>query len=105
MSGGRISGTDRDLWLLVGVLLIAGALWAFAELTDEVLEGTTHAFDRAVLLALRVTEDPGTAIGPAWLEEAARDITSLGSAAVLSMMTPRHLQVHRARARKDRVFD
>lgn len=87
MSWRHVRVTDRDLWILFGALLIAGALWAFAELTDEVLEGTTHAFDRAVLLALRVTGDPGTPIGPGWLQEAASDITSLGSATVLSLMT------------------
>ena len=72
--------------MLAALFLIGGALWLFAELADEVLEGDTHAFDRAVLLALRAPTDPAMPIGPQWLQNVARDITSLGSAAVLVLV-------------------
>lgn len=39
--------------------------------------------DEAMLMALRTPGDP---IGPAWLEEAARDVTALGSFTVLTIL-------------------
>jgi undecaprenyl-diphosphatase len=72
---------------LFAILLTGGALWAFAEIADDVTEGDTHAFDRAVLLWLREADDPSAPIGPAWLPELARDITSLGGRTVLTLLT------------------
>ena len=71
-------------WFAAGavVLMLAG----FGVLADEVVEGSTLAFDRAVLLALRVPGNPADPIGPSWLEEGARDITALGSVAVLTLL-------------------
>jgi undecaprenyl-diphosphatase len=71
-------------WFAVAavILMLAG----FGVLADEVVEGSTLAFDRAVLLALRVPGNPADPIGPSWLEEGARDITALGSVAVLSIL-------------------
>ena len=42
-------------------------------------QGKTLAFDREVMLALRGSADPRVPIGPTWLPEVARDLTSLGS--------------------------
>jgi len=50
--------------VLAAIFLIGGALWAFAKLAGEVLEGDTRAFDRAVLLALRDPMNPDMPIGP-----------------------------------------
>ena len=44
-------------------------------------------FDRQIILALRNPANPSVPIGPAWLQEAARDITSLGSNIVLGIIT------------------
>ncbi|HSO08072.1 MAG TPA: phosphatase PAP2 family protein [Pelomicrobium sp.] len=70
--------------MLLTLLVAAAAAWAFVELTDEVLEGETHAFDRALLLALRDAADPSDPLGPAWFEEMVRDFTALGSTGVLT---------------------
>lgn len=78
---------DQAWWLLIAVTLIGGALWAFAEIIDEVVDGETRDFDRAVLLFFRQPEDLSRTIGPAWLEFVARDITSLGGTAVLILVT------------------
>ena len=43
-----------ELRALVGMLLVAAGIWTFVALADEVAEGETHAFDTAVLLALRI---------------------------------------------------
>jgi undecaprenyl-diphosphatase len=73
--------------MLAGLCLIGGALWAFAELADEVEDGESHAFDKANLLALRNPSNPEDPIGPRWLELVARDITSLGGTVVLTLVT------------------
>lgn len=69
--------------VLGGVLVVAGGLFAFAKIAEEVVEGDTRAFDRAVLLALRNPADPSDPLGPRWLEEVARDVTALGSHVIL----------------------
>jgi undecaprenyl-diphosphatase len=75
-----------ELWLLGGIFLAALLLLAFGHIAEEVLEGDATRFDQTVLLALRSPADPADPLGPAWLEEAARDITSLGSYAVLGIV-------------------
>lgn len=72
----------RELALIAAALLIL----AFGQLAAEVLEGETLAFDRAALLALRQPGNPAEPIGPAWFNEAARDITGLGSFACLGLL-------------------
>ena len=75
----------------VGPLLSLAGLsffaWGFLELAGDVREGDTEALDRALLLGLRDPANLADPIGPAWLEEAARDITGLGGYAILSMVT------------------
>src|ERR1700722_6444205 len=58
------------------VLAIAGLLFAFGFIAQEVVKGKTLAFDREVMLALRISADPRVPIGPTWLPEAARDFCS-----------------------------
>ncbi|MCO6043606.1 phosphatase PAP2 family protein [Aeoliella sp. ICT_H6.2] len=75
-------------WIPIAVLLVVAlAIWAFVELADEVAEGDLEKFDRAVLLSLREGNDADNPLGPSWLEEAMRDVTALGSVAVLSGVT------------------
>jgi undecaprenyl-diphosphatase len=78
----------RHEWsFLVLLALIACGIWGFAELADEVLEGETHAFDTAVLLALRTPGNPDDPLGPRWFEEMVRDYTALGGIGVLAFVT------------------
>lgn len=74
-------------WLLFAALAAAVAAWGFIELSEEVLEGDTRAFDRAVLAWFRDAADPSKPVGPVWLAESMRDITALGSVAVLLGVT------------------
>jgi undecaprenyl-diphosphatase len=60
---------------------------AFAKLADEVVEGETRGFDEAILTALRQPRDLAEPIGPKWLEIVFRDLTSLGSTTVLTLLT------------------
>jgi undecaprenyl-diphosphatase len=72
--------------ILVALLLIVGGIWLTVELTDEVLEGETHALDEQLLLALREAGDPRNPLGPPWFEEMMRDFTSLGGTGVLILL-------------------
>lgn len=72
-------------WL--ALLLVLIGLSVFAGLSDEVLEGSTHAFDRSLLLKLRNPSEPSDPIGPGWVEELFRDLTALGGPGVLTLVT------------------
>ncbi len=75
-----------ELWVLGGIFFAAAMVLAFGHIADEVVEGDAAKFDQAILLALRNPADPSDPLGPAWLEEAARDVTSLGSYVVLGFV-------------------
>lgn len=69
--------------MMLSLFIFAAGCWAFLELADEVLEGSTLTMDERILLAMRQPGDPQTPIGPAWLAEFGRDLTALGGVAVL----------------------
>lgn len=74
----------RPEWIFLGLMcLVTLGAWAFIEIAGEVIEGDADRFDRRILLAFRVDGDPTDPIGPAWVEEAGRDLTALGSLAGL----------------------
>jgi len=83
---GRLAGAVEPQVLAV-VLLVAGCVWAFVGLADEVAEGETHGFDTAVLMALRNPADPADPLGPGWLEELGRDVTAFGGVGILGFLT------------------
>ena len=72
---------------LISILAIACLLFIFGLVAQEVTEGKSLAFDRWVILALRNPANPSTPAGPAWMQETARDLTSLGSIIVLAIIT------------------
>ncbi|MCX7567732.1 phosphatase PAP2 family protein [Sulfitobacter sp. F26169L] len=72
---------------LVILSIAVASVWALAELTDEVVEGSTRNLDRDILLLLRTPGDLSDPIGPWWFEEMGRDITALGGVAVLTLTT------------------
>ena len=72
---------------LLAIALIAAGIWAFAELADEVTEGTTASFDKRILLAMRNPANPADPLGPDWIEEVGRDLTALGGMIVLTFLT------------------
>src|SRR5690606_20607141 len=69
--------------VLLAAMIIAGGAYGFVELTEIARQATPHEFDTRILLAFRTPGDLDNPIGPFWMEEAVRDVTSLGSASVL----------------------
>lgn len=75
-----------EIGALAAFAVAALGLLVFAEIADETVEGETRAFDEAVLLALRMPDDLADPVGPAWLELAMNDVTSLGGFIVLTLI-------------------
>jgi undecaprenyl-diphosphatase len=78
-------------WRQESVVLLAGLVlvlttWGFVEVAEEVVEGDARTFDERILRYLRRTDDPARPIGPGWLIDAARDVTAMGSTAVLLLV-------------------
>lgn len=67
--------------VLIGVS--AAFVFVFSQVAALVFTGNARGFDEWLLLAFRVPGDTTTPIGPAWLTEAARDFTGLGSTGVV----------------------
>ncbi len=76
-----------ELVPLIVLVVVAGGIWAFAALADEVREGGTHQLDERILLSLRNPENRSDPLGPAWVEETERDFTALGGVAVMALLT------------------
>jgi undecaprenyl-diphosphatase len=77
----------QDLVVLLMAFVCATSAWVFIELADEVGEGETEAFDKAVLRAFRNPADLSDPLGPRRVEEGVRDITALGSFTVLGLIS------------------
>jgi undecaprenyl-diphosphatase len=69
------------VWAFIGLVLL------FAAIAAAVSLNATAPFDRMILLSLRDPANLSRPIGPAWLFETMRDLTSLGSIVVLLLFT------------------
>jgi undecaprenyl-diphosphatase len=69
-----------------GLSLFCFCLWGFLDLAEDVPEGQFEKWDEQVLRAFRRADDLGHARGPAWLGDAMRDISALGSPVVLALV-------------------
>jgi undecaprenyl-diphosphatase len=67
--------------LLAG-LVTALLIWAFIQISSEMVEGDTRAFDVAIMRAAQAFR-----FGHSWVAEVMRDLSGLGSTAVLTMFT------------------
>jgi undecaprenyl-diphosphatase len=73
-------------WVWPSLLLLAlAALGLAAHIAEEVADGDTFVSDRAILLALRHADNPAVPVGPAWLLQAAIDLSALGGWTLLWM--------------------
>jgi undecaprenyl-diphosphatase len=74
-----------DALLLASLLIVVVCAWAFIAVADEVAEKNTQRMDERLILALRDAAEPWQPRGPAWLKGTMRDLTALGSPAILAM--------------------
>jgi undecaprenyl-diphosphatase len=82
----RAAGWDEVIALLSVIVLGAG-VWLFTELAAVVAHQSHQVVEERFMRALREPDDPGTLIGPAGLVEVVRDVTALGSAAVVTTLS------------------
>jgi len=73
--------------VLIGLVLAAGALWAFLSIAEEMAEGETQTLDSRIVVALREPGDLNNPIGSKNIEEAVRDITALGGTTLVVVVT------------------
>jgi len=71
--------------VIIPLLVLILGVWFFAELADEVLEGSTQSFDEWAVRVLRDPDNLSNPLGPPWLQEIGRDLTALGGVAVLTL--------------------
>lgn len=76
---------QESIVLLAGLALVL-TIWGFLEVAEEVVEGDARTFDERILRYRRRPDDPARPIGPGWLVDAARDVTAMGSTAVLLLV-------------------
>lgn len=69
--------------ILAASVVVIVATWIFIAVAEEVHEGEHLPLENQIMHAFR-TGDPPHPIGPPWLADVARDVTALGSVAVLS---------------------
>lgn len=75
----------HELPVLLAFVGMAAGIWVFSLIAGEVMDGGTQAVDRRLLLSMRRADLSPK--GSPMVEEAARDITALGGAAVLTLVT------------------
>lgn len=75
-----------EVAVLLAVVGIAAGVGTFALVASAVNAGDTQGFDRQILLAMRRPADLAPT-GPPAFQQAARDITALGSSVVLGLIT------------------
>src|SRR6202008_1018131 len=68
------------------VAAIVGLVTAFATIACAVLSGLGAGIDRAIVLAFRTFDNPSHLAGPEWLPETARNLTSIGSVTLLTVV-------------------
>lgn len=65
---------------------LCAAVLTFLATTLIVHSGTAETLERDILLAMRVSGDPGRPLGPRWMQDAVRDLTAIGSHTVLTIV-------------------
>ena len=77
----------HELTLILVLAVVAGSAWTFLEIAGAVTAGEAEAVDERVLLLFREPGDANDPVGSHSVESAVRDVTSLGSLTVLTLLT------------------
>ena len=76
-----------EIWPLLPFFTMVALLLVIGLAANKATDSTNLAFDRHVMFAFRSSSNNfETPIGPPWVQETARDVTSLGSFAVLGLV-------------------
>lgn len=89
--------SPSEVVLLVAGLALCLCIWLFLWVAEEVGEQEHQATEEKLMLALRKPGHPEEPIGPRGLQEVARDISALGGATVIilmSLLVSGHLLLH-----------
>jgi len=76
----------REALLIAALIAVALVLLAIVRLGSEIAEDGTSGFDNWLIVALRQPGNLGVPIGPAWLQTAMIDITTLGGVTALTLL-------------------
>lgn len=76
-----------EISFLLVLLVMIFSLFLFIEIADAVSEGETSSIDNTILLMFRDSNSSENPVGPERLQYIVRDITSLGSATLLTIIT------------------
>jgi undecaprenyl-diphosphatase len=76
-----------ELKVLVAILAVVIGTFGFLLIAGFVTRGTTDYFDFQTLRSIRTTGNLARPVGPVWLFEIMRDITALGGATVVFLIT------------------
>lgn len=82
---GILQRLRREARPLLALAAAAACLLLFGRLAEAIAGGAAGDLDRRLLLLFRDPADPARLAGPPWLQEAARDLTALGSTTVLAI--------------------
>jgi undecaprenyl-diphosphatase len=88
-TGRRRRWLDRwpvEAEVLLALSATAAGILLFLLIGGTVINGGFRGLDEALLLALRNPADVSDPVGPLWFEELVRDMTALGSTAVLTLL-------------------
>ena len=72
--------------LLASIAITGGLIFAFLRIADWVAEDEIAVLDQTILMWFRDPTNIDQVIGPVWLHEMVRDITALGSFALLGLI-------------------
>ena len=81
-----ITRAKTEIAIFATAFIGAGLILVFGILAKEVTDDETSAFDRYLLLLFRKSGNLAEPVGPAWFLEMARDVTALGSYALLCIV-------------------
>ena len=76
----------QEAAVLAASLGVVVGLLGFVKIAEEVSEGEMRSFDEWLLQLLRLPGNSHVPIGPAWLMEAAQDVTALGGRTLLTVV-------------------
>ena len=75
-----------ELGALAALFIAALGVSLFLWIADEMSEEGAHGIDQRVLMFLRPGVNPHDALGPAWLQQAATELTTLGGTTNLTLI-------------------